>query len=171
MIKGEKLLFRAPEPEDLPLIYTWENDPEVRAVSHLKVPVSAFAVEQYILNYSRDPFDSGELRLMAVQQSDGQVVGHLDLFEIDPLNRRAGVGILVDSRFRGQGYALEMIAMVSEWVRKALDLHQLWCTVGINNHDSIKLFLKAGFKQTGIRQGWIRSEGEWEDEVFLQRIL
>jgi diamine N-acetyltransferase len=99
------------------------------------------------------------------------VVGHLDLFEIDPLNRRAGVGILVDSRFRGQGYALEMIAMVSEWVRKTLDLHQLWCTVGINNHDSIKLFLKAGFKQTGIRQGWIRSEGEWEDEVFLQKIL
>ncbi len=169
MIKGKNIWLRAPEPEDVPIIYRWENDPEVRIISSFQQPVSAFAIEQYILNAGQNPFAVGDIRFMAMEKSTHAVIGHVDLFDLDPVNRRAGVGILLEKEFRGKGYAGEMLQLIETWCRQELDLHQLWCTITTDNQRSIRLFTRAGFRKTGIRYAWTRREGKWVDEVFMQK--
>lgn len=171
MIKGKNLVLRAPEIVDLPTIYRWENDPCVRVVSQYRYPVSAFAIEQYIINSDEDPLVSGQIRLMAVRIADNAILGHLDIFDVDTLNRRAGVGILVDSEFRGKGYAAEILDTATEYSITTLELNQLWCHVALPNEPSIKLFEKAGFIQTGTFKQWLRTDMKWQDVAFLQKIF
>lgn len=171
MIKGTHLFLRAPEIEDIPLLYRWENDPEVQAYSSIRVPVSSYAIEQYILSAGGDPFAAGQVRLMAVVREGNTTVGHIDLFEIDGLNRRAGIGILVDKEFRGSGYASEMLEIMAAWCAETLQLHQLWCSVGADNAVSLQLFINAGFVLTGKRLQWSRGEDGWKDEVFMQKVF
>lgn len=172
MIEGKRVMLRAPEMDDIPVIYRWENDKDVQNFSSFKVPVSSFAIEQYIINADQNIFAAGELRLMAVTKNNpGEIVGHVDLFDIDPVNRRAGVGILVDNEFRGKGYASEMLALIEKWSIENLFLHQLWCTIDEMNNNSIKLFSDAGYQQTGKRVQWKKGKNKWCDEVFMQKIL
>ena len=171
MISGKHITLRAPEPADIPSIYQWENNPDVQTVSWSRIPVSAFAIEQYILNLDQDPFATGEVRLMAETTRDNLLIGHVDLFDIDAFHRRAGIGILVEERFRGKGFAREMLELLCHWSKKSINLYQLWCTVSTDNTRSIQLFTHQGFSKTGIREHWILEGDTWKDEFFFQKIL
>ena len=54
---------------------------------------------------------SGSLRLYAslITHHSSLIVGCIDLYNYDPLNRRCAVGIMVSSGHRRQGYALAML--------------------------------------------------------------
>lgn len=73
-------------------------------------------------------------------------VGFVDLFDFDPLNSSAGVGILIcDPSHRGNGYGREALKLAMEYAGRILEIRTLWCTVAADNHASIALFSDAGF--------------------------
>lgn len=101
-----------------------------------------------------------------------RTVGAIDLFEYDPVARRAGIGILVHgSDDRRRGYASDAVETLCRYAREVLDLHQLWCNVGTGNEASLRLFRRAGFVECGILRDWHRTPHGYEDEAILQRIL
>ena len=107
-----------------------------------------------------------------IETPEGLPVGALDLFDLDPVNLRAGVGILIhDTAQRGKGYAADAVETVCSYARDMLHLHQLWCSVEAGNAASLALFRHAGFSETGIRKEWLRLADGFHDEVFLQKIL
>lgn len=59
---------------------------------------------------------SGSLRLYAslTAHHSSLIVGCIDLYSYDPLNRRAAVGIMVATEHRRQGYALAMLQALEE---------------------------------------------------------
>ena len=59
------------------------------------------------------------------------------------------------------------------YARHTLRLHQLYATVGADNLPSLKLFEAAGFRQVGVRQGWLRgpAAGQWHDAVEWQYVF
>jgi len=126
-------------------------------------------VEQFILNTNLEQFVQGQLRFLAERTEDHAVIGHVDLFEISALHRRAGVGILLDKAYRQQGYGHEILGLLETWTKKHLGLQQLWCTITRDNEASIRLFTKAGFEQTGIRKSWRWTGDGWIDEVMMQK--
>lgn len=171
MIQGEKLRLRAPEFDDIPVIYRWENDPEIQIFSLVRTPVSIYAIEQYILSSDQDPFVAKQVRFMAETIENPVPVGHIDLYDIDARHRRAGIGILTDKAHRSSGYATEMLALITGWCKTELELHQLWCKISADNTKSLELFLRAGFVETGRKKEWLREDGQWVDEVFMQKLL
>ena len=101
-----------------------------------------------------------------------RTAGCIDLFEYDPLNRRAGIGILIyGAENRRKGYAREALGILGRYAREQLRLHQLWCTVGAGNAASLALFRQAGFVETGVRRDWLWSPEGFRDEILLQKIL
>lgn len=101
-----------------------------------------------------------------------RTAGCIDLFEYDPLNRRAGIGILIyGAENRRKGYAREALGILCRYAREQLRLHQLWCTVGAGNAASLALFRQAGFVETGVRRDWLWSPEGFRDEILLQKIL
>lgn len=170
---GPNLLLRAPEPTDIDIIFRWENDTRIWHLGNTLTPYSKFAIEQFVFNTDNDIFASKQLRLMIDWHSagtDNSTVGTIDLFDFDPHNRRAGIGILIDESSRRQGFALEAINLLTEYCFKTLNLHQLYCNIEQSNLESISLFTKAGFIGCGIKKEWLLREGQWTDELMFQLI-
>lgn len=165
---GNKVRLRALEPEDLPLLYAWENDPENWTISNTTAPFSKHILQQFIETSSQDIYVNRQLRLMVVENTTARAVGCVDVFDFDPGHRRAGLGILIDESARCQGYGLESILLAKEYLFKIVGLHQIFCNIMANNRHSISIFQKAGFEICGKKREWIRTPDGWVDELTLQ---
>lgn len=172
MLRGEKVYIRALDVEDLEALYAWENDPENWHVSGTLTPYSKFVIREYIENSVHDIFATKQFRFIICDNQSRKAIGTIDLFEFDPLNKRAGVGILLaEKNFRKKGYALEGLELLKQYARQSLELHQLFCFINENNIPSIRLFEKAGYKKTGIKKDWIKSGNNFADAFFYQLII
>ena len=171
ILQGESVRLRAVEPDDVETLYRWENDPEVWRVSGTLAPFSRHALMRFVEEQRFDIYRTRQLRLM-IENPEGEAVGTLDLFEFDPHNRRAGVGILIyDSSQRGRGYASDALATLREYAREVLGLHQLWCDVSVGNEASLQLFRHAGFTFAGVKHDWTLTPEGFRDELILQQII
>lgn len=170
MLRGRRLLLRVPEPSDVDLLYRWENDTTIWRVSNTITPYSRHQIEQFVLDNRGDIFATRQLRLMIDHHliTPSVSIGAIDLFDFDPLHRRAGVGILISKAYRSQGHAREALEIMLQYTFEVLKLHQVWCNISTHNANSIALFEKAGFEKCGMRSQWINSDDGWEDEFMYQ---
>lgn len=169
-IKDETITLRRAEPEDAGVIYGWENDRAVWRVSGTHTPYSRFQIDQFLLD-NNDLVNQKQLRLMIDLTGTGQSIGCLDIFDYDPINGRAGLGILIDKAFREQGYAKAALGLCIEYLFRDLLLHQVHCSVEATNTASQKLFEGQGFVLCGRRKDWIKTEEGFIDEMEYQKII
>lgn len=170
LLLGDRVRLRALEPQDVELLYSWENDTSIWVASHTQTPFSRFVLEQYIASSHLDLYTNKQLRLM-ITTKEGKDVGAIDLFDFDPQHQRAGIGILVADRAdRGKGYASEALTLLIQYCFHQLHLHQLYCNVTVDNEESVLLFQKHKFLITGIKKEWIRVGDTFVDELLMQLV-
>ena len=169
-IEGNLCRLRALEPEDLDAMYGWENDTDSWRVSGTVAPFSRHVLSRLIDEQQFDIYATRQMRLV-IESLDGTAVGAVDMFEFDPQNLRAGVGIIVAPPYRKQGFALDALQTLERYVRDVLRMHQLWCSVGADNEASLALFKKTGYAECGRRKEWILTPNGAMDEVLMQKIL
>lgn len=169
LLKNSNITLRALEPEDLEVLYRWENDPSIWHLSGTVVPYSRFLLKQYLENAQKDIFELKQLRLIIELNAEKRPVGAIDLFDFDPYHRRAGIGILIaDDSDRGKGYAREALDTLMKYSFDVLKLHQLWCNIASWNSKSMKLFTSAGFQVVGEKKEWLFSGTGFDSEWLLQ---
>jgi len=165
------VILRPLEPEDLELLYQWENDLSIWLVSNTLIPFSKYTIEQFILNSGKDIFETKQLRLI-IENNYGLPVGAIDLFDFDCFHQRAGVGILIyNKEDRQKGYAYDALILICHYASKILSIHQLYANISIKNQQSTALFKKAGFQPFGVKKEWIKTAEGWEDEILFQKIF
>jgi diamine N-acetyltransferase len=172
-MNGSKVSLRALEPEDVEILYHWENDSAIWHLSTTLAPLSRFTLEQYVINSGQDIYSTRQLRLMVdlrMENGSPLTIGSVDLFEFEPLHQRAGIGILIMEEYRGKGYASEAVDLLIRYAFETLQLHQVYCNISPDNTDSIGLFESKGFKRAGVKKDWNRIRNAWQDEILLQLI-
>jgi diamine N-acetyltransferase len=174
-LSGKNIRLRAIEPADLDVIYTWENDPGNWLISNTITPFSKHVLTRYIQHAHKDLFEARQLRLMIDLLDDSghtrETIGTVDMFDYDPVHRRAGMGILIASKEnRMKGYASESLSILIRYAFGTLHLHQLYCNVSLDNQASLKLFKKLGFKEIGVKRDWLRYGEGWLDVCLLQLV-
>jgi len=98
-------------------------------------------------------------------------VGLIDLFDFDPVNNRAGIGIIVQDRGdRQKGFGREALGMVIEYSFKKLQLHQLYANIDLANVASTTLFTNFGFQLIGIKKDWNKRNNVYFDEAVYQLV-
>ncbi len=166
-----KIRFRALEPDDIDLLYEWENDAEIWEVSNTYEPFSKYVLAKYIKESQRDIYESKQVR-MIIETLDGKAVGAIDLFDFDPFHFRAGVGILIhDEKDRKMGYANDALQLLCSYASNYLRLHQLFANITVDNLASIQLFKNNGFELSGTKKDWRRTLDGWKTELFFQKVL
>lgn len=170
-LEGELTRLRALEAEDVDLLYVWKNDPAVWGVSGTLAPFSRHTLRRFLDEQRFDLYAARQLRLV-VETLDGRAVGLVDLFEFEPVDLRAGIGILIHGAGdRGRGFASDALDVLCRYARQVLGLHQLWCSVAPDNAASLTLFRRAGFVECGRKREWRRTPDGWADELLLQKIF
>jgi len=170
-LTGENIFLRALEPEDLEFVYAVENDEAIWAVSNTQTPYSRFLIREYLKNAQQDIYEAKQLRLAICKKGAFQPVGLIDLFEFDPRNNRAGIGILIkSSENRNAGIGTECLELLIRYAFKNLNLRQLFANIDSENEASLKLFTNFGFQQIGIKKEWNLVNGKYRDELLFQLI-
>lgn len=201
MERGEVRL-RALEPEDVDRLYIWENDRDMWPFGGTRAPLSRHQLWEYATNYDANPFAAGQLRLIIEhatapdnalpqnsQSSQSSQSSHnsqnsqnshsspipcgvIDLYDIDPVNSRAMVGIMVAPQWRSRGIATRALELVGEYCRDTLGLATIASEVASDNLPSIRLFGgKAGYRQVGERPSWYRRGERFVSALLFQKQL
>ncbi|HQB37303.1 MAG TPA: N-acetyltransferase, partial [Bacteroidales bacterium] len=63
-MKFEKIRLRALEPEDLEILYEWENNGSFWLISNTMTPFSKYTLKRYLENSHKNIYETGQLRLM-----------------------------------------------------------------------------------------------------------
>lgn len=169
MMSSDKITLRAVEPRDATLMYAWENEMRNWYVSGTTAPLPLFIIEEFTKIENQDILVTKQLRLIIELNETKSTIGYVDLFDVDMINRKAGVGILIgDELQRNKGFAASALNLLKNYVHQILNLNQLYCNIHSTNFTSIKLFEKAGFKQAGILKNWSLRNGVFEDVLVMQ---
>lgn len=170
-MKYKQISLRALEPEDLELLYEWENNDAYWNLSNTLAPYSKYTLKRYLRNSHKNIFETGQLRFMIEHIDDKVTIGTIDIYDFDSFHKRAGVGILIaDEAYRRKGYATMALTCLIDYCFRTLQVHQLFCHILANNCESMDLFRKVGFVQTGIKKDWVRTSEGYLDEYIFQLI-
>ena len=165
------MTLRAIEPEDLELLYTIENSPEMWDVSGFSAtPYSRFALRQYIENCCPDLAQAGEMRL--VIEHDGKGVGLIDLTDYSARDNRAEVSIAILKEHRRKGLGRQALTELERLAKSQYNLRMLYALVSENHNPTAQeLFLECGYLQTSTLKEWHFRNGEYENVNVFQKNL
>ena len=168
-LKGTTIYLRALEPNDLEFVYAVENDEAIWQVSNTQTPYSRFLIRQYLENAHQDIYEAKQLRLAICKDDDFPAIGLIDLFDFDPKNNRAGIGILIKApNHRNTGVGTEALGLLIDYAFAHLNLNQLYANIDVENQPSLSLFANFGFQKIGVKKQWNLVNGHYKDEAFFQ---
>lgn len=171
LLENNKIRIRAVEPEDLDILYKWENNTDLWIHGNTLSPYSKLALRQYITEtQTSDVYQAKQLRLMVELKETNETVGAVDLYDFDVRNKRAGIGVLIDEKHRNNNYAFESVELLKEYSFRFLRLHQLYAYIAVDNLFSVQLFEKCGFELAGTLKNWIYSDKAYQDVHIYQMI-
>ncbi len=164
--------LRKLEPADLPFLYRWENDAAVWADSDTHNPLSKQDLRNYIESTTGDIYRDGQLRLIIeqVDQSsenhlslsehrtgdltDVQTVGCIDLFDFDPRNRKAAIGLYIAPEARHNGAGYEAMKQLEHYAFATLNLRLLYVVICEQNTACIALYRRLEYQEIAHLPQW-----------------
>ncbi|MGL5272493.1 MAG: GNAT family N-acetyltransferase [Phocaeicola sp.] len=167
--KGDYRL-RAPEPEDLDCLLTFENEASNWGINtEATGPYSRYQMKLYLAHATNNIYEDKQLRLL-IENKKSKVVGIIDLSNFDAMNNRAEVGILIAPKYQRKGIATFALEMIEEHAFKRIGIHQLYAYIQVNNNPSRKLFQNLGFKESAHLIDWIRIADKYTSVVMVQKL-
>ncbi|MDR1258199.1 MAG: GNAT family N-acetyltransferase [Tannerellaceae bacterium] len=168
LLKNDKISLRPLEPEDLDLLYEWENDSSIWAAGSTVSPYSRYTLKEYIAQSHRCIYEMKQLRLM-IDTCDGSV-GLADFYDFDVHNRKVAAGVLIDPNHRGKGIATGTLTLMKGYAFSFLKLHQLYAYMLVANEASRRLLDRCGFTLSGVLTDWTSAGGGFSDVLLFQCI-
>ncbi len=107
------------------------------------------------------------LQCAIVLRKSAELIGDFGIHakEIDP--RQVEIGITLASAFQRNGFALETMEALLNYLFRKTETHRIFVSIDPRNTPSLKLFLKLNFRQEAhlIESLWFK--GEWVDDVIM----
>jgi RimJ/RimL family protein N-acetyltransferase len=162
---GNLVYLRPLEREDIPLLQTWFNDPEVTRTLARTQPMTRTDEEVFL---QRIAGSTTELVLGIAMRAADRLVGTIGLHAIDWRNRHAGLGISIGDRaVWGQGFGGEAIRLLVRHAFETLNLHRVWLQVYEFNERGQRLYRKIGFREEGRLREDVFREGRYWDTLVM----
>ena len=144
--------LRKIEPSDLPFLYRWENDAAVWSDGANHNPMSQQDLREYISSTTGDIYKDGQLRLIICQEDS--TIGCIDLFDFDPRNGRAAIGMYIAPEYRGQGIGREAVRLLEEYAFGFLHLRLIYAVIATRNEVCSALYRNAGYTASSVLPSW-----------------
>jgi diamine N-acetyltransferase len=163
MIRGERIVLRAIERDDLPNYVQWLNDPAVLEYFGNYLPFSLAQEEEWYETMLQDP---GVCNFAV--EFEGQHVGGAGFSEIDGRNRRAEVGLFIGlPALWDQGLGRETLQALLKFGFGQMNLNRIYLRVYAGNERAVYLYEKVGFRHEGCwRQAEFR-HGRYHDTLWM----
>ncbi|MEJ6682328.1 MAG: GNAT family protein [Flavobacteriales bacterium] len=167
---SNRVSLRAIESNDSEVLFDIENDTSGWIQSDNFLPFSKDMLSRYTSG-KHDLVRFGQYRFMIEKTSEIKPIGCVDLFDYNAVHSRAGVGIYISESHRNKSYGREALELLISYSKERLNLRMLHCSILDNNETSKRLFNSVGFSETGVRNNWYLSKGDYRNIILLQKEL
>lgn len=162
MLQGELVRLRAIEPEDRERAALWLADPDVTRYLTYRYPSGE---GDWLADTTPNSFANG-VRL-AIDTTEGDHIGAINLYRIRPEDRKAGLGIVIGSReHRGKGYGRDAVRTMLAFAFGDMNLNRVWLTVIDEHAPAIACYKRCGFQEEARLRQEVYKSGRYYD--FLQ---
>lgn len=144
MIRGYKLQLRALEKSDLPFLHKLHNNTKTMSY-FFEEPFETLRELDDL--YEKHVHNQTERRFVIEESSTGRAVGVLSLIEIDEINRKCEIDIIVDEAFQGRGYGRAGFVLGIKYAFDILNLKKIYLLLLPDNAAGMKIYQYAGFKR------------------------
>jgi diamine N-acetyltransferase len=170
-VKASSIIrLRPAKQTDAEMILDWENNLENWAISDNDSAYTLFDIQALIYSL-QDIKESCQGRYMIVDLLTEDILGSVDLFEINWEERSAEVGVLIaDIRNRSRGYASLGLNLLEKMVVEKWQFQKLSAEVHTTNIPSIRLFEKCGYQKKGTNE--VKSpNGDYIESILFEKWL
>ena len=165
----KKLILRAVEEKDLPLMAQWRNDPEINYYFYEYEPLSLALQKLWFENYLKHI--QNDKIFIIDEKLERKTIGMVSIYHIDWRNKKAEWGrIILSKEFQGRGYGKEILKEIYKYSFEHLNLNKLSCEVYVFNEKAVKLYEKMGSKVEGLLRQHVYRHGKYQD-VYVMSIL
>ena len=168
-LRNTHILLRALHPDDLDFLELVENDESLWHLSDTLQPFSRQVLKDYFEHSYQDIYEAKQMRLVIALHNQ-QPIGFIDLYDLHPKHKRAGLGVLILEEYQSKGFGREALELMIDYAFKVIDLHQIYVTITDDNGPSLRLFEKLGFQYVGLKKDWRYNAGNFQDEYLLQKL-
>ena len=172
-LRGERVLLRPFQEDDLPAIAEALVDPEVvRLTGSTHRPPAASGQppalddvgRRWYLSRNEQP---DRLDLAVVDLATDRCVGEVVLNEWDEENASCNFRTLIGPAGRGRGLGTEAASLIIGYGFEALDLHRISLEVFDFNPRARRVYEKVGFVAEGTLREVLRTDGGWADATVM----
>lgn len=163
-LKGNKVLLRALELEDMEFLREMINDQEMeRNVVGWSFPVSKYEQQKWYESQMQN-----KLNIRFVIELEGRTIGLATLTNIDWKNRKACHGVkLLGDNVKGKGYGTDVVNTIMKYAFEELQLNRLYSTILEYNIASRNLYKKCGWTEEGISRKSVFKNDKYNDEILI----
>lgn len=165
LFETEHLIVRKFKAEDAKQLYENHMDEEVRkwfpneCYADLEEAQDAILFYADCVDYDKLPFVLGvELK------ETGELIGDAGISEVEGKPGETEVGYCIGPKYRGKGYATELLQAISDFVVSHFGIGVIWGRVVYGNDASVKVLEKSGNQ-------FVRKEFGAEDDPYGNGML
>jgi diamine N-acetyltransferase len=169
MIDGASIRLRAWRDQDVPVMRVLRNDVALQAQLLARARGSDDSQVRRWLE-ERSTGDESLLYIIADRENDA-ALGYLQLTGIDPIDRRAELGICLAPQAQGRHVGRDSLLLLLPHVQETRNLRKVSLRVRADNLSAIRCYQNVGFKQCGLLREHVHIDGAWQDLVLMEIFL
>lgn len=165
LFETKHLIVRKFKTEDAQRLFENHRDEEVRKW----FPNECYAdleEAQDAIRFYADRVDHGRLPfVLGVElKATGELIGDAGISEVEGKPGETEIGYCIGKKYRGQGYATELLQAISDDVFSHFGIGVIWGRVVHGNEASVKVLEKSGYQ-------FVRKEFGAEDDPYGNGML
>jgi diamine N-acetyltransferase len=169
MLAGKNVVLRAWREEDLAVLMRLRNDVSLQTQLMAQPrPSSRSRVSQWLEKWSERT--DGVFFVVAATDDD-QVLGYVQLANMDLMHGRGDLGICLDPAAHGQGVADETMELLQNYAIQVFGLRKILLHVLCSNLRAIAFYEKQGFERVGVLREHAFLQGEHVDVLYMEKLL
>ena len=164
MLRGEKVVLRAVEREDLKRLQELEQNVDLVVLADgAWSPMPLAASEKHFEKHLED-----EERSRFVIEVDGTVIGGTGLHFRSRRDGTAALGIgIFDPAHVGKGYGRDAIRVLLDWAFRIQNYRRIWLDTLASNERAIRAYRACGFAEEGRLRQHYYYDGAYHDAVVM----
>jgi RimJ/RimL family protein N-acetyltransferase len=161
---SKEVKLRTFEKRDRETYRGWVNDPKIGALIGRSKPITRSEHREWYHKLVRD-----KNAVVFAIEVNSQYIGNVWLWDIDWLNRKAEVRILIGER-HGLGFGTEALDLITKYAFEKLNLKRVYAYVFTHNKRAKCAFEQARFVVEGTMNSERFIDGGYVDTLIMARI-
>jgi len=168
-IETDRLILRTFEHSDLDAVMSYYNEPDVQRYLDWKARDKGECRQALDIMHTQVSLQrpGDMLSLAIIRKEDNALIGQVSLRWSDATAGQGELRFVLNSSFRGQGYATEAVKAMLDLSFDHFHIHRIFARLDARNTGSVKLMRRIGMRLEAHYREHALFQGEWDEELHF----